>query len=283
MFSLLKRYREPLIVLLLVVYPLMTFLGAGHRGRKITLLDKMVLGLATPIQAGLTWLFEGTVNGVKGYVAVVGVRERNQELQAENAQLKAKLLSLEEVTVENKRLKALFDYSEATAPKEILARVVGVNPVSNILSVRINRGESDGVKNLMPVLTAEGVVGHVQGVMGSSANVVLLTDRSSRVAVINQRSRVRGTAAGTGSIKVLSLQNVLKSDDVKEGDALITSGTDGVFPKGLRVGVVGKVERKANGMFLEANITPSVQLALLEEILILPVEVNLMVAEDEAQ
>jgi rod shape-determining protein MreC len=85
-----------------------------------------------------------------------------------------------------------------------------------------------------------------------------------------QRTRVRGTAIGAGGGQTLTLDNVLYADDVVDGDVVITSGTDGLFPKGLVIGQVEKVTREANAMFLKARIVPAVDLRRVEEVLLLP-------------
>ncbi len=125
----------------------------------------------------------------------------------------------------------------------------------------------------MPVVTPDGVVGRVQRATGRYSDVVLITDQSSKLGVLVQRSRVRGTAAGAGGNKPLLLENVLRTDVLEEGDQIITSGTDGVFPKGLVVGRVTAVQRKESGMLGTAGILPAVDTVRLEEVLVLPVEV----------
>jgi rod shape-determining protein MreC len=118
------------------------------------------------------------------------------------------------------------------------------------------------------VVVPDGVVGAVHRVGGAWADVRLATDFSSRLGAILQRTRTRCTAAGTG--QGLVLQNVLRSEDVKESDVVVTSGTDGIFPKGLVVGKVTRVKAQSASMFLEAQVLPAVNLRQLEEVFVLP-------------
>lgn len=268
---------------LLLVYPLGTFLASGHRGREPNAIDRLVIALVSPVQRALGWAIDGVLEGAGGYVALRGLREKNFELLEDNRRLRGELNSLKEAAAENDRLRRLVGYLETTAEQEIVAQVVGINPVANFLSVRINRGEGDGVRVGMPAVTPDGVVGRVIRSVGGWSDVALLDDPTSKIAVTVQRSRVRGTAVGAGGGKPLSLSNVLRSEDVQDGDLLVTLGTDGIYPKGLMVGRVGAVRRNNSGMFLSAEITPSVETRRLEEVLIVPIDRAPALAREEPQ
>lgn len=265
-----QRWREPLTVGVLLVAPFVYFLTTGHRGREPNVLDRVVLGLSGPLQSGVTWMLEGTRDTGQSYVALRGAHEEAQACRAELSQARAEVNALREADQENRRLKKLLAYSEETLQQEIAARVVGLGPTRQVLSVRIDRGESDGVRRGMPVLTPEGVVGQVMSVVGGTADVMLVNDPASRVGVVVQRSRVRGTVSGLGPEQGLSLENVLRQDDVQEGDAVVTSGTDGIFPAGLVVGTVRGLTRPPAQMFLQARVQPAVDLRRFEEVLVVP-------------
>jgi rod shape-determining protein MreC len=121
----------------------------------------------------------------------------------------------------------------------------------------------------MPVVTADGVVGIVQRVTGSFADIVLITDPNSKIAVKVQRSRVRATATGKGESRALRLENALRTEDLQEGDQVVTSGTDGVFPPGLLVGRITSLQRRNYGMVQSADILPAVDMTKLEEVLVI--------------
>ncbi|WP_434381284.1 rod shape-determining protein MreC [Melittangium boletus] len=267
MLSLLKRYRTLLIVGALLLYPFGSFLTTGRRGREPNVLDRAVIGLTAPLQRGLVGLIDGVKAMVFGYLDLREVRQENEQLRAENLQLRASVQALGEARVENDRLRGLLGYSESSPGPDIAARVIGVNPVSKLLSVRINRGESDGVFRGMSVVTPDGIVGQVVRTTGGWADVALVTDAQSRVGVRVQRSRSRGTAAGAGK-GPLQLENMLRTEDIQEGDLIITSGTDGVYPPGLVVGTVTHLEKTEHGMFLGGDIVPAVDTTRLEEVLV---------------
>lgn len=296
MLTLFRRYRELLVVGALLVIPLARYLSSGHRGRDPNWVDKWVIAASLPIQRGLTFLVEGISSTVDGYLALRGARQERDACVAELSQTRAELNALAEAKAENERLKAALGYSELTIEPEITARVVGLNASVHFVSLRIDRGESEGVQLGMPVLTAEGVVGQVTRVLGHASEVMLITDPSSKIGAVVQRSRARATASGMGGGAPLSLDNVLYGDDVLDGDVLVTAGTDGVFPKGL---VIGKIEtrnfsgsgadggdsikRDETAMFLRAQVTPTVDLRRVEEVLLLPSMVALAPRGSEAR
>lgn len=268
MFSLLKRYRKLLIVSALLLYPLGAFLmTGGRRARDPNFLDRGIIALSTPLQQALTWTVDTGVGMVRGYVDLRRVRQENDTLRLENLQLRAAVQALGETRGENARLRQLLGYAESVPGPEIPARVVGVNPVAKLLSVRISRGENDGVMRGMSAVTPDGIVGQVVRSTGGYADVALVTDPQSRVAVRVQRSRARGTAVGSGN-GPLKLENMLRTEDVENGDLIITSGTDGVYPPGLVVGRVTNLEKKEHGMFQRAEIVPAVDISRLEEVLV---------------
>ncbi len=270
MFSLLKRYREMLYVAALLLYPLATYLSSGHKGRDPNFVDRTVLWVAAPIQGALTSLTHGMGGALAGYVALRGSHEEALSCRVELAQTRAELHALKEAEGTNARLSAMLGYVETTVEAEIAARVIGVNLSPHFLFVRINRGEKDAVVKGMPVVTAQGVIGQVVSAVADSAEVMLVSDPLSRVGVTIQRSRVRATAVGVGNGKSLALDNAARGDDVIDGDVVITSGTDGVFPRGLVIGKIEEVKRASTGMFLSASVVPAVNLRSIEEVLVLP-------------
>jgi rod shape-determining protein MreC len=265
--SLLKRYRQLLLVSGLLLYPLVAFLVTGRRGRDPNFIDRAVIAMTSPVQQALNWALDGVVGGVRGYADLRGVRQENDALRLENMQLRAAVQALGEARAENERLRQLLSYTEKVPGAEIPARVVGVNPVAKLLSVRISSGENQGVSQGMSVVTPDGIVGQVIRTTGGYADVALVTDPQSRVGIRVQRSRARGTAAGSGR-GPLKLENMLRTEDVEDGDLIITSGTDGVYPPGLVVGRVANLEKKEHGMFQAADILPAVDTTKLEEVLV---------------
>lgn len=269
MLSLLKRYRELLVVGFLLLFPFSMYLSQGGRPQPLNFLDRGLISVSSWLQGAMIWSVEAVAGGVRDYIALRGVREENVALRQQNAALLAQVQALLEARAENERLRALLAFSEQAKGLQVAARVIGVNPVPTLLSVRIDRGEADGVRKGMPVVTSEGVVGSVERATGSHADVVLLHDRNTTIGVRVDRTRVRASAAGAGKGLALKLENALRTDDIRDGDLVVTSGTDGIYPPGLVVGRLANVKRGTYGMFQAADIVPAVDTTRLEEVLVL--------------
>lgn len=275
MFSFLQRYRDLLVISALLIIPLGGYLTSGHRGRAPNFADRAVLALASPVQSLLTWSLAGVATAIEGYVALRGAHEEAAELRARLAAAHEELNALKEAQAENVRLRAALRYVEGSVEEEIVARVVGLNPSPQFQSLRIDRGEDHGVRVGMPVATPDGVVGQVVRAVGGSADVLLLTDPASRLGGVVQRSRVRATVSGTGDGRRLSVDLVRREDDLVDGDVVVTAGSDGIFPRGVPLGTVRSVSRPSVGMFLQATVVPAVDLARVEEVVVLPMVLTL--------
>lgn len=275
MFSFFSRFRELLIIGGLLLWPLISYLSFGHRGRDPNFIDRTVLFISMPVQTALSSVVNGVTGIGSGYVALRGAHQEANECRVQLSEANAENNSLKEAQAENARLKAMLGYVEASIDQEIIAQVIGLNPSPQFQSIRINRGEDDGVRVGMPVVTADGVVGQIVRSVANSADVMLLTDPSSKIGGVTQRSRVRATVVGLGDGHRLSLEYVRREDDVKDGDELVTAGSDGIFPRGLKVGVVRSPQRLAVGVWLKASLEPSVDLDRVEEVLVIPVSMGI--------
>jgi rod shape-determining protein MreC len=266
----LKRHRDIVLVVVLLVAPLGRYFISGHRGRDLNPVDRLALSLASPLQSALSSFFGQMQNGFESYAALRGAHEANQVCQTSLSQATAELNSLREAKAENERLKSIVAYVEPTIEQEIIARVIGFNPTSLIQSVRIDRGENHGVRVGMPVVTPEGVVGQVIRVVGSSSDVMLISDAQSHAGAMLQRTRVRATVSGSGAGWNPAVDLIKREEDLQMSDVLITAGTDGVFPAGLNLGKIIEVTRPNVGMFYLAKLKPGVDFHRLEEVIVLP-------------
>lgn len=267
-----KRYREPLFVLALLVVPFVFFAANAKKDRTPNLLDRMVLAASAPIQTAIRAAFYGVADTWGSYVSLRGVREENERLRRRILRLEADNHVLAERAREADRLKELLSFQESRPEARfVAARVVAFGQSAAVRTIRIGKGLSDGVARGMPVLTAAGVVGTVTGATGSTADVRLLVDPNSVVAVQVARSRARANVRGLGTndLARLKLDYMLRTDDLEEGDELVTSGTDGIFPKGLRLGRVTNIRRLPYGLYQAADVVPAVEFAKLDEVLVM--------------
>ena len=190
-----------------------------------------------------------------------GCGKRIQNLEIE----RQKLLEAEAT---NRQLKQLLDFrSHLIPPGAITATIIANSAASWFQSCLIDKGSADGVRKGMAVVTPLGVVGQVVAVTPRAAKVLLLTDPNSGIDVLVQRTRSRGIVSGSLENGIV-LKYMKRSEDVQEGDRLITSGMDGVFPKGLMVGTVIKVLKQHLGLFQFVEVLPAVQTPRIENVLV---------------
>jgi rod shape-determining protein MreC len=231
-------------------------------------IDKIVLRISSPVQGAITSGFSSLGDSWHRYVYLRDVETENRRLKAENERLAAEVAHLR---FENRRVGEL-ERSLAlrgTVPSETLAaRVVGVetSPFFRVLRIRLDRGDGE-VKPGMPVIVPQGVVGSVRRVFGRYCDVLLAIDPESSIDVALPRNNAQGTLRGVaGDYRYRA--RFLRSEDVHDGDELVTSGNDAVYPRGLPVGTVGKVSSPESGLWREAEVAPSVDFGKLREVLV---------------
>jgi rod shape-determining protein MreC len=269
--ALLKRYRDLILIAVLLLVPLGVFFAHAKRPSDLSRFDRAVLWVTSPIEKAVAWSVTGVLESWRGYVALRHAHERATGLSAEVNRLKLERDQLVQERAEAARIRKLLGFAEAAAPRTYVGgRVVGVRVgAPGLQLVTIDRGSADGIAKMMPVVVAEGVVGRVHSVSDRTADVLLLVDRNSSVAVRVERTRARANVRGQGKPDACKLDYALRTEDMVEGDVLVTAGTDGVFPRGLPVGRVGAVERNAHGLFQDADVVPAVDVTRLEEVLVI--------------
>ncbi|MCA1961742.1 MAG: rod shape-determining protein MreC [Desulfomonile sp.] len=220
-----------------------------------------------PFQQSVTAI-RSRVTGVwRDYVALVGVREENRRLKEETKRLRQERSVLLGYERENRRLKKFLNLKAQYEFPSLLAQVIGEDAIGWYKVYFINRGSEDGIAPGMAATVAEGVVGRVAGTTPSISKVLLVTDPGVAIDCRVARTRDRGVLSGYLDKECILRYMDLRSQ-VKAGDEVVTSGLDGVFPKGLPVGTVKQVRRDAQGLFLEALVTPAVNLSEIEEVLV---------------
>jgi rod shape-determining protein MreC len=201
------------------------------------------------------------------YFALVAAARQNDRLREALARATIRLNACSEIEQANRRLRSLIRFQQAIDQKVLPAEVVGKDPSPWFKSVIIDKGRADGVVKGLPVVIPEGIAGQVVAVSNHHAKVLLIIDVNNAVDALVQRSRARGIVTGAPDNRCI-FKYVLRQDDVREGDILIASGLDGIYPKGLRIGRVAAVHRQPAGIFQEVEVTPVVDFQTLEEVLV---------------
>jgi rod shape-determining protein MreC len=235
-------------------------------------LEHAVFATLSPLQRGVG-SGVGAVTGVwKGYVDLRRVHDDNQHLREQVRSLETTLLEKQELVREAERLREIAELRPRLPLDTVVAQVVAAEGVPWYRTITVNRGERDGVRLNSPVISATGVVGRVIAVGPDAAKVQLLLDRESGLGVRIERSRLTAVVSGRAGFadavgSDLELKFVPALADVVEGDVVVTSGLDRMFPKGLLVGRVRSV-KGGGGLFREVAVTPSAPFDKLEEVMI---------------
>lgn len=202
------------------------------------------------------------------YIDLVGIKRENHLLRKEHAKIQAHLANLNELRIENNRLKSLLGFQQRVPMKLLAARVIGKDLIAGRKTLLINRGLVDGVEKLMAAISIGGVVGFVRQVNHNTSQILLITDTEFVADSIVQRSRVRGLVEGLGR-NTCRLYYLQREDDVSIGDLVVTSGLNNIFPKGLPIGKVVSIEQEhKNSIRKDIKLEPYINPQKLEEIFI---------------
>jgi rod shape-determining protein MreC len=262
-----RRIRLPLIFAALVL--LTTFFMIGDqraaRGERVDAPWPLsaILEATAPLQRALRWPFERIGGGWGEYVALVDVGRENAALRKRVVALEEENLQLRESLVESGNLSRVAALrSEFEAPL-MPARVIGQDVSPYFRSLLLDRGRRSGLLSGMPVVADGGLVGLVTATTPSAARAMLLVDRRAAVDAVTRRSRALGIVRGTGTAS-LEFEFLMRGADVKPGDEVLTSGVGGVYPKGLRIGVVEEVRAETGALVHTARVKPVVDFGQLE-------------------
>ena len=184
MLALLRRYRELILVAVLLLFPLAVFFAHAARPGERSRVDQLLLAVTAPLEKVVAAAVTGTLDAWSGYLALRGAHERAAALTRENRQLTLERQALLQEKAENDRLRRLLSLAEAEPPRSYLgARVIGVRMApAGLQLITLDKGADAGLARGMPVVVADGVVGRVHATAGGSADVLLAVDRTSRVA-----------------------------------------------------------------------------------------------------
>jgi len=224
--------------------------------------------VTTPISAGLARASRATFGLWATYLDWKNVRAENYRLREEVQQLRVQSLRVTETDEENRRLRRLLALQErlplTTLSGEIIAREWG----GWIRSLTVNRGRSDNVPRLSAVISPNGLVGRIVDVRPGASIVQVLTDPASTVGAHVVRTRtpgiVEGDPRGTIRFKFMARDGA----SIRVGDALVTAGQGGVFPRGIPIGIVRSIDDRGAALFHYAEVTPAVDFARVDEVLL---------------
>lgn len=273
MDNFLSRYRNVSILVAILfaqVLGLAVQVRRGSDSESTRLIRVWAVGAVTPFEKAIVWAQSGSANLWHNYFYLRGVRQENRDLKYEIQRLRLEQVRLSQDAAQARRLQALLGFKEQFVSKTLAAQVIGFSGSELSRAVYIDKGSDEGLKRDMAVITADGVVGKVLRVYGSTSLVLLIDDQTSGVGVFLENSRLQGVLRGTPAGGVV-LEKILGDEVVQPGEKVLTSGGDRIFPKGLSAGTVTSVSRGSDS-FLNIGIRPAADLGKLEEVLVITQE-----------
>jgi rod shape-determining protein MreC len=224
------------------------------------------ISAVTPLEKAILWMQQGTGGVWHNYIYLRGLRSENRDLKQEIERMRLDQVRLSEDAEQARRLQLLLGFKEKFISKTVAAQVIGSSGSEQSRSIYIDKGSRDGIEPDQAVITADGVVGKVLHVYGSTSLVLLINDQTSGVGVILEKSRLQGVLKGT-PLGGVAVEKVMNEETVQPGEHIITSGGDQIFPKGLDVGTVFQV-KPGTDSFLNIRVKPAANLSKLEEVLV---------------
>jgi rod shape-determining protein MreC len=267
-----KRYRDTVIVVLLLAAPFFFLRASVRNPSELTPLDQAVLRIAAPLEYVSAALARGVSSLIGEYVYLVDVKADNNRLSYESARLRARNSELERTEAENRRLRRLLGMRDTVPDETVSAVVIGKDTTEYFrVAHLVVDTPNPRVRVDMPVISLNGTVGTVERVAGEKVAVELAVDSGFGVDVIVERTGARGFVRGTGdrSRYLVRVEYVQRTDEVEVGDLLVTSGVGCRFPKGVPVARVTKVEPRDFGIYQSVVAEPTVDFSRLEEVLII--------------
>jgi len=267
MLALPSRHRS-LALLAVVVFAQVLLLAVQiKRGDQVRLIRLWSVSLVAPVQRTVSWSTSKLQSGWRSYLGLRSSAQENAALRDELARLKLRNSELEGRAAEADRLAALLGFREAHRDVPMIAaRVIGASAAGASKTVYINRGENDGLRRNMAVITPDGVVGKLIDVYSDAAQVLLLSDKESGIGALLADTRTQSPVGGMGE-PLLLMKYVTNDEKVSVGARVLTSGQDRIFPKDLPVGTVASV--RPGNPFQEIRVRPAARLDQLEEVLVL--------------
>lgn len=234
--------------------------------RGVPVLEEVTFGIFAEVQRAAS----AGVNGIRhiwtGYVALRQVRRENEELKRQLAATQVEVQEQRALADRSRGLERLLELRDRTTLQTVAAEIIGAGATPDFRTLTIDKGINDGLRPDMAVISPTGVVGRVVVPSARAAKVQLLIDRNAAAGALIERSRAQGVVLGAGDGGLL-MEYVPEVADVAVGDVVVTSGIDGIFPKGFVIGRIEAVE-KSGGAYRRIVVKPAADFSALEEVLV---------------
>ncbi len=260
-----SRHRSFFTLVAVVIAQMLLLSLQITRNNHVRLIRYWAVQAFDPLERSMGGLMNVSSNAYRTYRNLWHAEEENRELHLQLVAAQAQIQRLGEQAGEAGRLRALLDFKNQLAFQTVAAEVLASSPGMNSNAIFIDKGADSGFTTDLAVITPEGVVGKILATFPHSSQVLLVTDPSSGVGVTLAQSRVQGILKG-GSNNFCDLHYIMNEEVVSPGEAVITSGLDQVYPRGLPVGTVVNVGD--GNIYKTISVKPSVDLNRLEMVLV---------------
>lgn len=263
-----RRLRGVLLIVVFISVFLYIFSLNFRTPPKMDFLQRTVTETVSPPIQFFGRIFSSVEEFVRDYIWLKNLRRENETLRKEIADLEGKITTYHEAYIENLRLRRLLDFRVSIKADTLAAQVLMHDMTGWFQTLMIDKGSRDGIAPDMAVVNDEGVIGRILDVSDRYCRVLLITDPGSSVDALIQRNRVRGILSGKDASGCM-LKYVRGNLDIQVGDLVVSSGKDGIYPKGLRLGVVQAAYKDPVDLFQKIEVKPLVRLSALEEVLVI--------------
>jgi len=268
MLEFLRRNRLLATAALFLVLAAGMILRTGTSHGRDDQLGRIFLELMAPLERAGTFASRTVADAWASASGLLRARDEAEALRARVRRLEQDTARLAETEAENARLRTLLDFRKTLGGTLLTTRVIGHDAAGLSRTLVVDQGSAAGVAKGAAVLAPEGIVGQVFQVSPHAARVLLVSDHNSGVDAVVQRTRGRGIVEGTADGRC-GLKFVKRTEDLQVGDLVVSSGLDGIFPRGLPIGRIQAVDKQGQGLFQYAQIDPAVDVERLEEVLVM--------------
>src|SRR5262245_38385180 len=267
MLEFLRRNRLLATAALFLVLAAAMILHTGTSHGRDDPLGRIFLELMAPLERTGTFASRTVADAWESASGLLHARDEAEALRGRVRQLEQDTARLAETEAENARLRTLLDFRRTLGGTLLTTRVIGHDAAGLSRTLVVDQGSAAGIAKGAAVLAPEGIVGQVFQVSPHAARVLLVSDHNSGVDAVVQRTRGRGIVEGTADGRC-GLRFVKRTEDLQVGDLVVSSGLEGIFPRGLPVGRISAVDKQGHGLFQYAQVEPAVDVDELEEVLV---------------
>ena len=262
-----SRHKSLVLLAGVIILQLLLLAVQIKRDSQGRLIRVWTVGAVSPFERASSSGFGWVRDTWRHYFALQNTTKENEQIRRENDALKMQITQLQGKAAEADRLAVLLNFRRSNADVPMIsARVIGASAGAASQTIQLDRGERDGIRRNMGVITPDGVVGKVIEAYPNASQVLLLTDKESGVGAMLADSRIQSPVGGQGD-PLLVMKYVPNDETVNLGERVITSGMDRIFPRDLPVGFVTEI--KPGNPFKQIRIKPAANLERLEEVLVL--------------